>query len=64
MLKEYEDTFVYTIAVEDLQREALKKIGRVLEEDEVEIARRGLESGIDLSLDIIYQTIFTEMIVP
>jgi hypothetical protein len=56
------EEIVYAIAVEDIQYAAIEKIGRELTEEEMGIARKGLESGIGMSLDIIYETIFGEML--
>ena len=53
---------VFSITVEDLQIEAQEKIGRALNDEEILIARKGLESGILTSIDIIYNTIFFEML--
>jgi hypothetical protein len=54
---------IFAITVEDLQYEAKEKIGRKLTDEEIEIAKKGLEYGIgDIALDITYNTIFTEMI--
>ena len=53
---------VFSISVEDLQYEALEKLGRELSEDEIDIAKKGLEWGILTGIDSIYNTIFTEMI--
>jgi len=56
------DNLLFYIIKEDLQQEALPKIGRELNEEEIEIARKGIEWGISSSPEIIYHTIFTEMI--
>ena len=53
---------VYSIAVEQVQRAAMVMIGRELSEEEINVARKGLAYGIGTSLDIIYRSIFTEMI--
>ncbi len=56
------DTLVFAITLEDLQRESKEKIGRELTEEEIYIAKKGLESGLLFGIDTIYNTIFTEMI--
>lgn len=56
------DDIIYGITREDLQCEALEKMGRELTEEEIHIAKKGLDSGIGSSLDIVYETIFSEMI--
>jgi len=57
------ETLIFAIKLEDLQNEATQRIGRKLTEDEINIAKKGIEWGIGNSaLDITYNTIFTEMI--
>lgn len=56
------DKLVFSITLEDLQSEALEKIGRTLTEEEVQVARKGLEFGLLTDIDTIYKTIFSEMI--
>ena len=53
---------VFSITLEELQNEALRIIGRTLTEEEVYIARKGLEFGLLTDIDTIYKTIFFEMI--
>lgn len=53
---------IYAISLGNLQVEAIEKLGRKLTDDEIEIAKDGLSWGIGTGLDIIYNTIFTEMI--
>jgi hypothetical protein len=56
------DNIIFSITIEDLQDKAMEKIGRKLTEEEIEIAKDGFEWGMDLAVDITYNTIFTEMI--
>ncbi|HEY0089901.1 MAG TPA: hypothetical protein VGB37_13715 [Candidatus Lokiarchaeia archaeon] len=53
---------VFTISISDLQQEAEERIGRGLSEEEILIAKKGLENGILTSIGFIYSTIFSEMI--
>lgn len=53
---------IFAITKEDLQFEAREKIGRELNDEEVLIARKGLESGLLTDINSIYNTIFSEMI--
>lgn len=53
---------VFSISLKDIQEEAKRRIGREVEEDEIYIVKKGLESGLLTSIDIVYHTIFTEMI--
>lgn len=53
---------VYLITVEDLQIEAKRFLGRALAESEILQAKKHLEFGIGESIEIIYSTIFNEVI--
>ena len=53
---------VFTITLEDLQSEAFEKIGRTLADEEIRVAKKGLEFGLLTGIDTVYKTIFTEMI--
>ena len=53
---------VFSISIEDLQIEAMEKIGRTLTDEEIEVAKKGLEMGLLTDIDSIYNTIFFEMI--
>lgn len=56
------DDLIFCITKEELQFEAMQKLGRVLNEKELFVAKNAFTNGLDLSVDIIYNTIFTEMI--
>jgi len=56
-----ESKILFSITEEDVQIEATEKIGRKLTYDEIQIAKKGLESGILTGIDIIYKTIMLEM---
>lgn len=53
---------MFSISLEDLQYEALEKIGRTLTDGEIQVAKKGLEFGLLTDIDTIYNTIFFEMI--
>ena len=53
---------VFAITKEDLQYEAKEKIGRELTDEEIHIAKKGLEFGLLTDIDTVYNTIFFEMI--
>ncbi len=53
---------LFSITEEDMQIEAKEKIGRELTDDEIQIAKNGLEWGILTGIDIVYRTILLEMI--
>lgn len=56
------DQLVFSITVDDLQFEAMEKIGRKLTLEEIHVAKKGLESGLLFDIDTVYNTIFFEMI--
>ncbi len=56
-----DDIFFY-ISKETLQYEAMEKIGRSLTEEELDIAKKGLEWGLMTGIDTVYNTILFEMI--
>ena len=45
-----------------MQEYAMEKIGRELTKEELDIAKEGLENGLQFATDISFQTIITEMI--
>lgn len=53
---------IFAITKEDLQYEAKEKIGRELTDEEILIAKKGLENGLLFDIDTVYQTIFDEII--
>lgn len=53
---------IFSINEDDVQIEAKKMIGRELTDDEMQLAKKGLESGILTGIDIVYKTIMLEMI--
>lgn len=57
------DEIIFAITKEDLQIEAQRIIGRDLTDDEIFIAKKGLEGGLLTGIETIYQTIFKEMII-
>ena len=57
----YKDDLLFYIPKETLQYEALQKIGRYLTEEELEIAKKGLEWGLMTDIDTVYNTILFEM---
>lgn len=53
---------VFAIRIEDVQNEAREKMGRELNEEEILIAKKGLENGLLFDIDTVYRTIFSELI--
>ncbi len=56
------DDILFYISKETLQYEAMEKIGRSLTEEELDIAKDGLEWGLMTDIETVYNTIFLEMI--
>jgi hypothetical protein len=57
-----ENEIIFAVTKEDLQFEAKRKIGRELTDEEIDIARKGLNWGLLTGIDFVYDTIFFEMI--
>lgn len=53
---------IFAITKEDLQYEAIEKLGRTLTDEEIQTARKGLEFGLLTDIDAVYSAIFNEMI--
>ncbi|MBM4158338.1 MAG: hypothetical protein FJ216_06105 [Ignavibacteria bacterium] len=53
---------IFSISLEDLQAEALEKLGRELNDDEIEVAKKGLMCGLMMDIDSVYYAIFDEML--
>jgi hypothetical protein len=62
MRKEHSKRIIFSITVEDIQHEARNKLGRTLTEDEIIVAKDGLEWGLLTDIETIYSTIFYEML--
>jgi hypothetical protein len=56
-----EDILFY-ISKETMQYEAMQKIGRNLTEEELDVAKDGLDWGLMTDIDTVYNTILFEMI--
>ncbi len=56
------DEILFYISKETMQYEALEKIGRYLTEEELDIAKEGLEWGLMTDIDSVYNTIIFEML--
>ena len=62
MKNQHKEESVFLITVEDLQAEALEKLGRELNDEEIDVAKKGLMWGLMTDIDTVYNTIFYEMI--
>ena len=56
------DDLVFYISKEDIQENALDKIGREITEDEIDTAKKGFEWGLLTDIDTVYNSIFEDMI--
>ena len=54
------DDILFYISKETLQYEAMEKIGRSLTEEELDIAKDGLEWGLMFDIETVYNTILFE----
>ena len=62
LMEKNSDRILFCITEEELQSEAKQILGRRLNEEEIIIAQKGLDYGIMTSIDVVYRTIFKEMI--
>ncbi len=53
---------LFYISKETVQYEAMQKIGRHLTDEELDIAKDGLDWGLTFDIDTVYNTILFEMI--
>lgn len=56
------EELLFYIDKETMQDEAMRTIGRPLTEEELDIAKDGLEWGLMTDIDTVYNTILHEMI--
>jgi hypothetical protein len=56
------EELLFYITKETIQNEAVMKIGRHLTEDELNIAKDGLDWGLMTDIDTVYNTIMFDMI--
>jgi len=56
------DEILFYISKEAIQYEALEKIGRYLTDEELDVAKEGLEWGLMTDIDSVYNTILFGML--
>ena len=56
------EELLFYISKEIIQAAALEKIGRTLTEEELDIAKKGLEWGLLTDIDSVYNAIFDEIV--
>lgn len=56
------EELLFYIDKETMQDEAMRTIGRSLTEEELDIAKDGLEWGLTFDIETVYNTILFEMI--
>ncbi|MDO8725221.1 MAG: hypothetical protein Q7J35_04040 [Candidatus Methanoperedens sp.] len=57
------EELLFYIDKETMQDEAMRTLGRSLTEEELDIAKDGLEWGLTFDIETVYRTILLEMIV-
>ncbi|MCF8242044.1 MAG: hypothetical protein K9J16_11710 [Melioribacteraceae bacterium] len=55
------ENLVFYITKEDIQYEAMRRIGREISEKEFHLVKKGLEGGLLTGIDIVYGAIFEEI---
>jgi hypothetical protein len=56
------EELLFYISKETMQDEAMRTMGRYLTEEELDIAKDGLEWGLTFDIETVYNTILFEMI--
>ncbi|VVB90048.1 Uncharacterised protein [uncultured archaeon] len=56
------EELLFYISKETMQYEAMRAIGRYLTEEELDMAKDGLEWGLTFDIETVYNTILFEMI--
>ena len=63
MNKYYSDEkIVFSVTVEELQQEAILKIGRKLTNEEIYKASKGIEAGLSFDIETVFKTAIEESV--
>ncbi len=62
MEKINKEELLFYVSKETMQDEAMRTIGRYLTDEELDVAKKGLEWGLTFDIETVYNTILFEMI--
>ena len=57
-----DDQEIFTVTIDNLQNEAINRIGRKLTDDELYTAKKGIESGLSFDIDTVMKAAIDEAI--
>ena len=54
------DEVIFIITREEIQQQAVERIGRRLTDDEIHVVQKGLQSGLLFDIDSVFDAVFEE----